>query len=91
VDNSLKYLDFVREQYCCVCGSPGEPHHLKAVGLGRNRKKPMKEHYTVIPVCRIHHSEYHSMGYTDWAKKHQINPWRVANLLLAEWIFENQM
>jgi len=51
----------------------------------------MKEHYTVIPVCRIHHSEYHSMGYSDWAKKHQVNPWRVANLLLAEWIFENQM
>ncbi|MFQ5445057.1 MAG: putative HNHc nuclease [Nitrospinales bacterium] len=81
MDKSLKYLDYIRSLPCAYCGQPAEPHHLKAVGMGRNRKRPMKEHLTTIPVCRQHHNEAHA-GLL-------VGPWKVAMLLLVNWIWND--
>ena len=96
---SLKYLEWIRVKPCCVCGNLSKPHHLKRIGMGRNRKKNMLEHYTAVPLCSIHHEQ------AQWSRDYEKRFWKmpiinivegekmdwdvnllkVATLLLAEW------
>ncbi len=66
--SGLNYISWLRGMPCIVCHRPGEPHHLKAVGLGRNRKKDIAEHWTAVPLCRQHHDEYHTWGRQTWTE-----------------------
>lgn len=54
---SLEFVERTREQSCRVvgCPNPVEPHHLDVIGMGRNRKRPMAEHYSTVALCRKHH------------------------------------
>ena len=54
---------------CLICRKEAEPHHLDAIGMGRNRKKELKEHFTAIPLCRVHHGEYHQYARSWFEKK----------------------
>jgi len=96
---SLKYLEWIRVKPCCVCGNLSKPHHLKRIGMGRNRKKDLVEHYTAVPLCRSHHEQAHRSK--DYEKRFwkmpiinivegekmdwDVNLLKVATLLLAEW------
>ena len=83
------YLSFIREQpYCSFCYTKGpvEPHHIKQIGMGRNRKKPLIEHYSAVPVCRICHSEYHSLGMKIYSIKHQVNVFEIAHYYLTKYL-----
>lgn len=72
-----KYLAFVREFDCLVCSNPSEAHHLVTGGMGS--KGP---DYTAVPLCRLHHSEYHQIGHGPFAHKFDVDLWRaVANLV----------
>lgn len=56
---SRKYLDWVKQQPCVMCGAPADdPHHIIGVGhmsgMGRTAPDSM-----ALPVCRIHHDEIH--------------------------------
>lgn len=56
---SKKYLDWVKELPCCICGAPSdEAHHLISVGLGGIMGDKIDDVFT-IPVCRIDHSRIH--------------------------------
>ena len=75
------YLEYLREQkHCSLCHKqkPIEPHHIDQIGMGRDRKKPLREHYTAIPVCRQCHTEYHDLGKNRYCSKHQVNPYEIA-------------
>ena len=85
---SLEYLAKIRKLPCCVCVNKAEPHHLKAVGMGRNRAFERMEHFTVIPLCRMHHSEIHSLGVNNFEEMHRVDPWKVSAILLAERLWE---
>jgi hypothetical protein len=42
-----KYLQYLREQdHCSLCYTKGpvEPHHVKYLGMGSDRKKELPEH-----------------------------------------------
>lgn len=47
---------------CCICGKKSELHHAHAVGMGRNRKEIIHLGMEVMPLCRTHHTEAHTMG-----------------------------
>jgi hypothetical protein len=74
----LEYLDKIRKMHCLVCSEYGEPHHLRPIGIGRKRKNEMLEHYTVIPLCRKHHTEIHTIGIEQFNLIHRIDVWREA-------------
>ncbi len=74
----MSHLDKIRKMPCLVCGGQAEAHHLKAVGIGRNRKNDIPEHLTAIPLCRLHHAEIHSIGVSKFDAKYAINCWRIA-------------
>ncbi len=87
--DSLAYLDFVRKHDCQV--NPhhglGEPHHLNRVGMGRNRKKPMIEHYSAIAVCRDCHSFLESKDRDKFCRVNKFNPYSANARILAEYLW----
>ena len=89
--NSLEYVDFIRNiGYCCVCYHKGfvDPHHLISIGMGGNRKKPNVKHYSCIPLCRHHHTEYHNKGKLAFEKYHNVNLFELAFHFLSNYIFQ---
>lgn len=61
-----KLLDEVKTKPCLVCGDPNtDPCHIKSVGAGGS-----DEESNVLPMCRKHHSESHSLGWHKFATTH---------------------
>ena len=87
---SLKYLESRKGIKCLICANEGDRHHLKAVGAGRDRTKPHWEHFTIINLCREHHTELHQTGEKKFSEKHYINLWKYALLSLAKWLFKKE-
>ena len=66
----LKYVDDIYayiqscliNRKCCVCGRYADLHHVDHVGMGRNRDEIIHEGMEVMPLCREHHNECHTMG-----------------------------
>ena len=85
--DSLEYVGWIKsDKECLICFAPNpDPDHLEAIGMGGNRKKPTLKHYTCIPLCRLHHSERHSIGNTEFEAKYKVNLWKEAFKLLREY------
>ena len=83
---SKKYLEYIKKKPCLVCGqSPVDPHHMEAVGMGGANKDGFKD-YSCVPLCRYHHSEYHSGGLHYFEAKYQVNLWKDAFNLLRGYL-----
>lgn len=66
---SPDHLDHVRKLRCLVCGVQNpDAHHLEAGGMGSD--------FSVIPLCREHHSEYHQIGKRAFNEKYDLDCWR---------------
>tara|TARA_R100001530_G_scaffold100928_1_gene70177 strand:- start:167 stop:469 length:303 start_codon:yes stop_codon:yes gene_type:complete len=93
MEHTHEYLQYLREQeHCSLCykETPTEPHHIDQVGMGRNRAKPLRVHYTAIPVCRICHAEYHQLGKKMYSIKHQVNPYEIALYWLSKFLIKER-
>jgi predicted restriction endonuclease len=71
--------DKLRKNYhtmrCVVCSRHGcDPCHIKSKGAGGDDVPE-----NMMPLCRIHHTEQHKIGWVTFAKKYP----QVANWLLA--------
>lgn len=51
---------------CAICGKKADLHHVDKVGMGRDRKTIIHEGLLAMPLCRIHHTECHSMPQSDF-------------------------
>lgn len=87
---SLEHLEVVRNMDCCLCGQGASPHHMKAIGMGRNRKNEMREHYMTIPLCVKHHTEWHAMGNRAFNVKYQVDMWMITANIMADILYDNQ-
>lgn len=62
---------------CCICGLPSDLHHTDTnkskVGMGRNRKEIIHEGLYVLPLCRKHHTEIHTMPENEFMEKYHID------------------
>ena len=91
MEHTHEYLQYLREQeHCSLCykETPTEPHHIDQIGMGRDRKKPLRRHYTAIPVCRHCHTEYHNLGKKMYSIKHQVNPYEIALYYLSKFLIK---
>ena len=88
--SSKKYLDYIRNKPCLVCGSiPCDPDHLEARGMGGANRSGYKD-YSCVPLCRIHHTERHQAGNEKFENKYGINLWKDAfNLLRRYFVSSN--
>lgn len=77
----LEYIDDVDdyvyaclvEKKCPICGKKADLHHVEAVGMGRDRTEIIHEGMEVMPLCRVHHTEMHTIGKGDFFKKYHLN------------------
>jgi hypothetical protein len=66
-------LDCLENRYCAICGQPqADIHHVKAIGMGRNRRKVDDSQYPKISLCRKHHSEAHNSGWQTFSEKYHV-------------------
>ena len=77
----LEYVDDVddyvlaclTQKKCCICGKPADLHHVETVGMGRNRDEIIHEGMEVMPLCREHHMEAHTIGRATFEDKYHIH------------------
>lgn len=63
----------LRHRICCVCGQPGEVHHVEAIGMGRKRAAVDDSGYEKICLCRRHHAEAHQIGINAFEDKYHVH------------------
>lgn len=73
-DSDYWFYSCLMNSMCCLCGGKGEKAHVKAVGTGRNRKTIDHTLHEFMSLCRIHHSEQHTIGLPKFMKKYIITP-----------------
>lgn len=59
---------------CLICGKKADLHHVDQVGMGYNRNTKPQLGALVMPLCREHHSEYHTIGRTAFQDKYHAVP-----------------
>lgn len=52
---------------CLICNKDSEKHHLKSVGSGGT-----DEPHNIMNLCRLHHQEFHRIGFTTFANKYVV-------------------
>ena len=57
---------------CCICGLPTDLHHVDRVGMGRDRTDIIHEGLEVLPLCRTHHTEAHTMPDAEFFERYHI-------------------
>ena len=69
----MEYLDWLK-QYKMTCvitgGRATELHHVRAIGMGRDRKGDDVWHYTAIPVTMEVHRDIHSLSKEKFNQKY---------------------
>lgn len=58
---------------CCICGKRADLHHVERVGMGRNREEIIHEGMEVLPLCREHHEQAHTMPDEDFFNLYHLN------------------
>jgi hypothetical protein len=64
---------------CCICGKKADLHHVDHVGTGRDREEIIHEGMRVLPLCREHHTEAHTIGEQTFEDK-----WHVSGITLDQ-------
>jgi len=85
---SKKYEKYIKGYPCSVCGQkPVDAHHMEAVGMGGANRDGYKD-YSCVPLCRIHHGEYHSHGVHYFRSHYNVDLWQDAFNLLRRYYVE---
>lgn len=73
VDDIADYIyACLMNKKCCICGAHTDLHHVDRVGMGRDRTDIIHEGLEVLPLCRIHHQEAHSVPDSDFFEKYHL-------------------
>lgn len=63
----------LKHRKCAVCGKKADLHHAEdRVGMGRNREEIIHEGMRVMPLCRTHHMECHTMSQQAFNAKYHL-------------------
>ena len=66
-------LACLTQKKCVICGAKADLHHCETVGMGRNRDEIIHEGMEVLPLCREHHTEAHTIGRDSFNSKYHIH------------------
>lgn len=70
IDSTL--IACIRAKRCCLCGRPGEIHHIDTIGMGNDRKTYDDSYNRIICLCRAHHTEAHAKGVQEFCRLHKV-------------------
>mgnify|MGYP003133570927 FL=1 len=86
IEEGKDFLAYVSTHGCLVCGQPNpDSDHLETVGMGGDRDKNLWQDFTVVPLCRNHHTERH-VNTKKFQERYRINLWKENNKLLIRWL-----
>ena len=72
-DDIGRYLYYcLKAKKCCVCGKPGEIHHVDSIGMGNDRRKVDDSEYRKMCLCREHHTMWHNLGDERFQKMYKV-------------------
>ena len=72
-DDIGKYLYFcIKHKKCCICGKPGEIHHVDAIGMGNDRRKVDDSNHRKMCLCRMHHTIAHKRGMDAFEQMYKV-------------------
>lgn len=69
---------------CVICGQRADIHHVSAIGMGRDRTEIIHEGLEVMPLCRVHHTEIHSVGRDSFMTKYHLNGGIIADRTICK-------
>lgn len=75
---------------CCICGHDAEPHHHERIGMGGNRRTIDQTGMLMEPLCRMHHTECHTMSQKEFDRKYHIEPVAIDDTLKKVWGFSGK-
>ena len=81
-DDIRKYMYMcLINKKCAVCGQHADIHHCEGsrVGMGGNRLKINNIGRELMPLCRGHHNECHSIGQTEFNRKYHLDGGVIAD------------
>ena len=82
-----KYLRFVSEKPCIICGAEAEVAHIRMSDAKYNKVNGRKDQW-VIPLCPGHHRLYpdaqHNSGERIWWDRQGIDPLEISLKLWNE-------
>tara|TARA_Y100001938_G_C8044404_1_gene408008 strand:+ start:478 stop:768 length:291 start_codon:yes stop_codon:yes gene_type:complete len=88
--DSKDFIKFVKTFSCGLCATvPVDAHHLDSVGMGGNRMEVIIEDYSCVPLCRVHHQEWHQIGDREFLKKYNLNLWKLNYQMNKLWRKQN--
>lgn len=68
-------LELYHSRTCAVCGTKGcDPAHIKTVKSGGHDTE-----WNVMPLCRQHHTEQHTIGIISFIEKYHEARWYLLN------------
>lgn len=62
----------IKNKKCAVCGKNGEIHHWDAIGMGNDRTEIDDSKKRKICLCRVHHTECHTIGNGRFEEKYKV-------------------
>ena len=66
------------KRVCVVCGRiHADIHHVDHIGNGFNRDKISHIGKRALPLCRVHHTEVHSIGEQKFLQKYHLSPFVI--------------
>ena len=60
----------LKNRKCAICGREGEIHHVDA--MGNDRTEVDDSESRKICLCRIHHTEAHTVGMAEFEKRYRV-------------------
>lgn len=73
VDDVQDYIySCLMNKKCCICGQHTDLHHVERVGMGRSRDEIIHEGMEVLPLCREHHTQAHTMPDEEFFAKYHL-------------------
>jgi hypothetical protein len=79
---SKSYLQFIRSQPCIICGKKSEAHHSETGGMGIKASD-----LTAIPLCRFHHTQWHTIGRQTFLSRYDINITHLQLVCMMEYVW----
>lgn len=62
---------------CVICGRKSDLHHVDSVGMGFDRREKPQVGALVLPLCREHHQQWHSIGGMAFDRLYHVQPVRL--------------
>ncbi|WP_056961987.1 putative HNHc nuclease, partial [Fructilactobacillus florum] len=75
---------------CVICGKRAQIHHVDTIGMGNNRTEVNHIGRKILPLCVIHHREFHDIGAITFFRKYQVKPIKVDKELAVKLRLESQ-